>query len=102
MGRCFDDDVVMTQQTMTSFRCPVLFSNMTPTGEHRPVKPKPGTGHTPRCCFSHKGIMEQLKKTRGSCVCPIAGCNAKVNKADLVDDKEMARAIREKEQEDEE
>ena len=51
-----DEDVQMTQETITNFKCPLLQADMTERGEMRPV-------HVPscnnaRCVFSFAGITQ--------------------------------------------
>ena len=71
-----DEDVVMTQETIVNFKCPIMFVEMTPTGELRPMQSKSCSG---RCVFSYKGITEHIKKakkkSKGACPCPNAGAD---------------------------
>uniref|UniRef100_A0A7S3BW74 SP-RING-type domain-containing protein n=1 Tax=Haptolina ericina TaxID=156174 RepID=A0A7S3BW74_9EUKA len=91
-----DEDVVMTQETIVNFKCPIMFVEMTPTGELRPMQSKSCSG---RCVFSYKGITEHIKKakkkSKGACPCPNAGCsNQNLQLEDLVDSKETVKALK--------
>lgn len=93
-----DDDVMMTQQTITNIKCPILQMNMRPSGDMRPVTPK--SGHAPTCVYSFQGIQSLLKRN-ASCECPMNGCSAKVVKAvGFVDAKAMLKKIKEMEEDD--
>ena len=77
-------------QAARSTRCILLQVEMTETGELRPMKAP--CGHA----FSHKGITGLFaKKPRGHVLaCPQAGCSRSFTLSQLVDDKDLARAIK--------
>lgn len=89
-----DEDVVMTQQTITNFKCPLLQMDMQLEGELRPVISNSCPGNN--CIFSHKGIHDFFKQNKKPPVaCPKQGCSNKAMKLqDLVPAKEMIRAIK--------
>ena len=70
-----DEDVVMTQQTITNIKCPILQTDMQASGELRPVTPK--TGHAQTCVFSYKGIIGLIGNNRSGIPCPQHGARAR-------------------------
>jgi len=94
-----DEDIVMTQETIMNFKCPITQADMTPSGPMRPVQ---STSCPGRCVFSFQGITDHINrqgKSRGkgpaSCKCPNAGCsNQSLQLKDLVDSKETVRALK--------
>jgi len=86
-----DDDVVMTQQSIRNFKCPILQSEMEPEGGMRPVY---STSCPGKCHFSFNGIMSMMKKSK-KIKCPTAGCpNLNLKPQDLMDSKDMIRELK--------
>jgi len=88
-----DEDVMMTQETMVNFNCPLSQVAMTAEGPHRPVSFS--KCKTPRCIFSHKGVTEWLNSQKGKTAgCPIAGCSVMLRLNDLKERKDIVRKIK--------
>lgn len=89
-----DEDVMMTQETMVNFNCPLSQVAMTAEGPHRPVSFN--KCKTPRCIFSYKGVTEWLKSQKGKkeAACPIGGCSVMLRLADLKERKDIVRKIK--------
>jgi len=81
-----EEDVTMTQEIITNFKCPLTQLEMAPTGEMRPMT------HNNRCVFSYRGAKDFYTGS-GSKSCPTSGCNAKLKFSDLKDFKDFARKI---------
>jgi hypothetical protein len=84
-----EDGFSMTQAARST-KCPLLQLEMEATGELRPMRAP--CGHV----WSHKGITQFLRSKRGAVECPTAGCSQIVSINALVDDKELAKQIRQK------
>lgn len=93
------DGFEMTQATR-SYKCAILQIDMAEKGELRPMRQARCAQMA--CVFSHTGIKQHLEKEArrlgrgkgGKCECPTFSCSNKYNFAEMADDKEVAKEIR--------
>ena len=67
-----DEDLQMTQEVRTNFKCPFLQQEMEPTGEMRPMRA--AQCKTPQCFVSYKGMLAMTKNGKAQGTCPSCKC----------------------------
>jgi len=86
-----DDDLVMGQ-AVQSLKCPIMLV----------LLDKPVRNTLCPHVYSLDAIKELVKQGRGSCECPVPGCDARVSMAGVKEDKVMARKVKEEKAREEE
>ena len=90
-NRTTDDDIVLDQE-IQSLKCPITLT----------LLEKPVRNTTCPHVYSLEAIRELVRQGRGSCACPVAGCQARVSMNSVKEDKVMERKIREERAREEE